>query len=71
MRIIEKKKKQLTKGRNKIFCGVCSGLAEYCNMDISLMRILWALFGIFMSCGYGILFYIICAIIMPNKDDIY
>ena len=69
MRKITKKKKKLTKGDDQVFFGVCSGFAEYFNMDIAFMRILWALFGMILSCGYGILFYLICAVIMPNPDE--
>ena len=56
--------KRLTKGKDKLLCGVCSGLAEYCNIDPTIMRIIW----IILTCcyGVGILPYIICALIIPK-----
>lgn len=53
--------------QNKMICGVCSGLAEYISLDVTVIRLVWAL----LSCagGFGIVAYIICAIIMPDKFD--
>ena len=31
--------KRLTKGHTKMICGVCSGLAEYLNVDVTLVRL--------------------------------
>jgi phage shock protein C len=47
-----------------MICGVCQGVAEYINIDPTVVRLLWVIFG-FM--GFGILAYIIAAIIMPVK----
>jgi phage shock protein PspC (stress-responsive transcriptional regulator) len=44
--------------------GVCSGLARYMNVDVSLMRVLMIIFIIF-SGGLGLLAYIAAWIIMP------
>lgn len=51
--------------QNKLICGVCSGVAEYFNIDPTLIRIVWAV--LILCAGFGILPYIICAIIMPDK----
>ncbi len=56
--------KKLTKGSERMIAGVCSGIAEYFNVDPTLIRILFVLFGLAAA---GILFYIILAIIMPSK----
>jgi len=56
--------KKLTKGDKKLF-GVCSGLADYFDLDHTIMRIIF-LVGIFMF-GTGVLLYIILAIVMPEK----
>ncbi len=52
---------------DKKIMGVCGGLAEYCNMDPTLMRVLWVVFGLF---GAGILAYIIVGIVMPEKPAV-
>jgi phage shock protein C len=57
--------KRLTKGEKKIF-GVCSGLADYFDMDPTVMRIIF-LVALFMF-GTGVLLYIILAIVMPEKS---
>ncbi len=48
--------------------GVCGGIAEYFDIDPTLVRLVWILF----SCwgGSGIVAYIIAAIVMPKKSDI-
>lgn len=50
--------------QNRMICGVCGGLAEYINLDPTIIRLLFALFGLF---GAGVVVYIIAAIIMPTK----
>ncbi len=47
--------------------GVCAGIAEYFNIDATLVRLGWA-FGTLFA-GIGILAYIIAAIIVPNKPE--
>ncbi len=48
--------------------GVCGGIAEYFNIDPTLVRILWA---VFTCCGgSGLVAYIICAVIMPPKSEV-
>lgn len=54
---------------NKMLSGVCGGVAEYFNVDPTLIRLLWALIVLFG--GTGLILYIIAAIIIPNKSDIY
>jgi phage shock protein C len=49
----------------KMIAGVCGGIAEYINLDPTMVRLLWVIFG-FMG-GSGILAYIIAAIIIPNR----
>lgn len=60
--------KRLYKIQNgKMLCGVCGGIAEYLNIDPTIVRLLWV-FLIFCV-GTGILAYIVAAIIMPSKNE--
>ena len=59
-------KKLYRSNSNKMVCGVCQGIAEYINLDPTIVRLLWVMFSIF---GVGILVYIAAAIIMPVKDE--
>lgn len=45
--------------------GVCGGLAEYFNMDSTLVRLGWVAFCLLG--GSGVLAYILAAIIMPDR----
>lgn len=56
--------KRLVKGEKKIF-GVCSGLANYFDMDPTVVRVLFIASVLFF--GTGILLYLIMAFVMPEK----
>lgn len=56
--------KRLVKGDKMIF-GVCSGLANYFDMDATVMRGIFV--GGFLFFGVGLIFYIIMAVIMPSS----
>lgn len=51
-----------------MICGVCGGIAEYFNMDPSIVRIIAAL--ICIMAGSGLLIYIVMAIVLPNDVEI-
>lgn len=38
-------KKRLTRSNNKMIGGVCAGLAEYLDLDPTIVRIVWVLIG--------------------------
>ena len=60
---MEMQNKKLRKSRtDRKLCGVCGGLAEYLNMDSTIIRLIWAL--LILAAGTGLLAYIIAAIIM-------
>lgn len=48
-----------------MICGVCGGIAEYFDIDPTLVRLGFVLLSIFA--GGGLLAYIIAAIIIPVK----
>ena len=60
-------RKRLYKSRNnKMICGVCAGIADYFNIDPSIVRVLWAVLA--LAAGTGVLAYIACASILPEGD---
>ena len=61
--------KRLYKSDNKMICGVCSGVAEYFDIDPTLVRLI-VVFLIFAGVGSGLIAYIIAAVIMPEKDQV-
>ena len=54
--------------RDRVVFGVCSGLAEYFNIDPILVRLAFVI--ITLAGGAGVLAYIVLAIIMPDGDPV-
>ena len=52
--------------KDRTICGVCGGIANYFNIDPTLVRLAFVLIA--MGAGSGILAYIIAAIIIPDED---
>jgi Tol biopolymer transport system component/phage shock protein PspC (stress-responsive transcriptional regulator)/predicted Ser/Thr protein kinase len=58
-------KKRLFRSRtNKKIAGVCGGLADYFNLDVTLMRVLWA-FAFFLLGGLNAPVYLILWVAVP------
>lgn len=57
-------KKLYRSRKSRMLCGVCGGVAEYFNIDPTIIRLVFILFG---CTGGGILAYIIAAIIIPDS----
>ncbi|HEX3021482.1 MAG TPA: PspC domain-containing protein [Lachnospiraceae bacterium] len=51
---------------NKMLAGVCAGIAEYINLDPTIVRLLWIIFG---CMGAGVIAYVVAAIIMPVRYE--
>ncbi len=72
------KKKLYRSSTDKKLCGVCAGVANYFNIDPTLVRIVYALLAIFTTGLPFVVLYIILAFIMDedngyidtNADDI-
>ena len=56
--------KRLYKSNNKKICGVCAGIAEYFDIDPTIVRLIWATFT--LAGGSGIIIYIIAALVMDD-----
>lgn len=59
-----KGKKLYKSTRERKICGVCGGIAEFFDIDPTLVRLAWVLF--ILAGGSGIIAYIIAALIMPD-----
>ena len=64
-----KKRLYKTEYEDKMICGVCGGLAEYFDIDPTLVRVGWVIAGCMAS--VGIWAYLLCAVVMPRKSDVY
>ena len=58
-------KKLYKSSTDKKLAGVCGGIAEYFNIDSTLVRLGWVVFSLLG--GSGLVAYIIAAIIMPDR----
>ena len=59
---------RLTRNRRKaVIGGVAAGFADYFNVDSVLVRLGFVL--LFLANGIGLLFYIICWVIMPTNEE--
>lgn len=63
---MEKKLYRIEDGKK--IAGVCGGIAEYFNVDPTLIRLLWVM--LFFMAGTGLLAYFVAALIMPSKSNV-
>ena len=47
---------------NKMICGVCGGVSEYLEVDVSIVRIVW---GVLVFTFFGLVAYIVAALVLP------
>ena len=59
------KKRLYKSSTDKKVCGVCGGIANYFDVDPTVIRLIWVIFTI--PGGSGLIAYIIAAIIMPDE----
>ena len=52
---------------DRVIVGVCGGIAEYFNIDPTVVRVAWAVTSIFAFAG--VVAYIVCAFVIPEKPD--
>ena len=66
--LMEKKKKLYRSNSNVKIAGVCGGIAEYFDIDPTLVRLGWVLFTLMV--GAGIIGYFIGWLIIPERPRI-
>lgn len=54
--------------QGKKLCGVCGGIAEYFNIDPTIVRLAFVVFCCFAFSG--VIAYIIAAIVMPYENEV-
>ena len=55
---------------DKKICGVCGGIAEYFDLDPTIIRLLWVVLTLFTAAFPGVLAYLICALIVPQQKQL-
>ncbi len=61
--------KRLYRSDNKMLCGVCAGIAEYFNIDPTIVRVGYLALSIFSAGFPGLVLYLILLLVMPQKAD--
>jgi phage shock protein C len=52
----------------RMLAGVCAGVADYFGLDVTLVRVIWAVLAV-MTGGAGVLAYLVAWIIIPNEGQ--
>ena len=55
---------------NRILAGVCGGIAEYFDIDPTLIRVAYVILSLFSVAFPGVLLYIILMILIPNYNQL-
>ncbi len=61
------KNKKLYKSSDKKISGVCAGIAEFFEIDPTIIRIIYALVTLFSGAIGGVVVYAILAFVMPQS----
>ena len=59
--------KKLTRSNDRVLAGVCAGIAEYLDFDITLVRIAYAFLTLFTAFS-GLIFYFVLWLVMPERN---
>jgi phage shock protein C len=61
-------RRKLMRPRNdRKIAGVCAGVAEYFDLDVTLVRVVWLL--VFLLGGTGLIAYVVGWIVMPDEPE--
>jgi len=58
-----------TEGKDAMLAGICGGIAEYFNIDPSLVRIITA--ALVFAGGLSLWVYIVAAFVVPKKSQVF
>ena len=62
--------KKLLRSSNRILGGVCGGIAEYFDVDPTVIRVAYALLSFVSAAFPGIVLYIILLVLIPDTQQI-
>jgi len=60
--------KKLTKSTNKMLSGVLAGIAEYCDCDPTIIRVVYLFLTVFTAFA-GVILYLLMMLVIPNKEQ--
>ncbi len=65
----KKTKKLYLSTEDKKLFGVCGGIAEYFQIDSTVVRLAWIVFTALTAIVPGIIAYIVAAVVMPSRAE--
>jgi len=60
------RKRLIRPRQNRKVAGVCAGFAEYFDLDVTLVRVVW-LISVFLGVGLTLIAYLVAWIVMPDE----
>jgi phage shock protein PspC (stress-responsive transcriptional regulator) len=57
---------KLVRSTDKVFAGVCAGLAEFFGLNVRSVRLVWVVLSV-VGVGSPVLFYLILMLLMPDS----
>lgn len=61
------KMKKLVRSKDKVFGGVCAGVADFFGLNVRLLRFVWVLSALLF--GASIVFYVLLWVLMPDAAN--
>jgi phage shock protein PspC (stress-responsive transcriptional regulator) len=52
----------------RMLAGVCAGVADYFGLDVTLVRVIWAIVSVITG-GAGVLAYLVAWVIIPGEGQ--
>jgi phage shock protein C len=52
----------------RMLAGVCAGFADYFGLDVTLVRVIWAVVSV-LTGGAGVLAYLVAWLIVPDEGQ--
>lgn len=56
---------------NRKISGVCAGIANYFNVDPTVVRVAWIILSVLTAFMVGVIIYVLCAFIIPEEPDAF
>lgn len=67
---INKSKKRLFRSEtDKVFFGICGGIAEYFDIDAVLIRLVWIVVTVLSGGFPGVLVYLVAPFVIPRSPN--
>ncbi len=60
--------RKLVRSKDKVFGGVCAGIADFFKWDVRLLRLIWVVLSI-VGVGSFVVFYLLLWMLMPDAAN--